>query len=385
MKKTLVSIVLGATQMLYAQNADPVMVLNKTIYQPGEKITINAQNFPNDGSQWMCHVRKGGNITAGQGRLDWTSYIYGNYTWETTANTPGEYQIVRVAGSYSGGYSVHAVADFRVGHVQNESSFIQWETKIPKGFPSIINGSITSLYAEDFEFSVPTKIKKIQLHGFVKNPSFNAIQFYIFEDNGNNTPNGTPEHGHKLAEGVLPLSSPALSFHKSNNLGGNGDRYYITIDMEKALSKPLHAQANKKYWIAVGVPTSSSQNGWYWQQVKDGKLSSANWYRNGFWSSTASHFSFSVEGSQIDQLHTSETHHSSDDTATIYPNPSQGIFHLHTTKTVKNIRVFDASGKNIPTEIKDHQILMTNAPIGVYYIKIEYTDGSTATQKVIRK
>lgn len=385
MKQTFLSIVLGATQVLYSQNTDPLMILNKTIYQPGEKIIVNAQNFPTDGTQWMCYVRKGGSITAGQGRLDWTGYISGNYTWETTANTPGEYQIVRVAGSYTGGYSVHAVADFRVGNVQNESSFIQWETKITKGFPSIIHSNTTRLYAEDFEFNVPTQIKKIQLHGFVKTPSFNAIHLYIFEDNGNNTPNATPEQGQRLTDVVLPLSSPALSFHKSNNLGGDGDRYYITVDIEKALATALNVEANKKYWIAFGVPASAPQNGWYWQQVKDGQLSNAQLYSNGFWSSVPYHFSFSIEGVQNNNLHTSEITHFSNDAVTVYPNPSQGVFHLRTTKTVKNIQVFDASGKNISAEMKDNKIHMINAPVGVYYINIQYTDGSTDTKKVFRK
>jgi len=68
----------------------------------------------------------------------------------------------------------------------------------------------------------------------------------------------------------------------------------------------------------------------------------------------------------------------------IYPNPTQGEINIKTDKKVKTTAVLDFSGKSVmKTDAAKPNI--SSLPKGTYLIQIEFTDGTFATEKVIKQ
>lgn len=71
-----------------------------------------------------------------------------------------------------------------------------------------------------------------------------------------------------------------------------------------------------------------------------------------------------------------------------YPNPSAGIVNIHIkSKTIKSIRSVNAAGVGydvLPVTTPDGATIdLTDQPNGIYHITIQYTDGTTDTQKIV--
>lgn len=68
----------------------------------------------------------------------------------------------------------------------------------------------------------------------------------------------------------------------------------------------------------------------------------------------------------------------------IYPNPTHGEVNIKTNKTIKLSIVTDISGK-VLMQNKDSKQDLSKFPAGMYLLKIEFTDGSTTTEKIIKE
>lgn len=68
----------------------------------------------------------------------------------------------------------------------------------------------------------------------------------------------------------------------------------------------------------------------------------------------------------------------------LYPNPTSGILNIESKSEIRNVALFDLSGRKI-SEFNSSQINISSLPKGIYLIKISTKDGKTTTKKVVKK
>ncbi|VFA43020.1 T9SS-dependent choice-of-anchor J family protein [Chryseobacterium indologenes] len=68
----------------------------------------------------------------------------------------------------------------------------------------------------------------------------------------------------------------------------------------------------------------------------------------------------------------------------IYPNPTTGKVNIKTDRKITATTVMDASGKTINID-KDGNTDISGLPKGTYLMKVDFSDGSSATEKIIRQ
>ncbi|ARN70710.1 endonuclease I [Nonlabens tegetincola] len=70
----------------------------------------------------------------------------------------------------------------------------------------------------------------------------------------------------------------------------------------------------------------------------------------------------------------------------IYPNPSQNSFLIQTTTPIKEVAIYDGTGRWIQNKtVENNSTINHNLQAGVYYLKITSTEGNTSTIKHIVK
>ncbi|NMR33666.1 T9SS type A sorting domain-containing protein [Chryseobacterium aquaticum] len=67
----------------------------------------------------------------------------------------------------------------------------------------------------------------------------------------------------------------------------------------------------------------------------------------------------------------------------IYPNPTKGEINIKTDKKIKSFTVFDLSGK-VLLQSSSEKLNISSFAKGTYLVKVEFADGSTKTEKVIK-
>lgn len=67
----------------------------------------------------------------------------------------------------------------------------------------------------------------------------------------------------------------------------------------------------------------------------------------------------------------------------IYPNPTKGEINIKTDKKIKSSTVFDLSGKVLLQTISE-KVNISSFTKGTYLLKVEFADGSTKTEKIIK-
>ncbi len=67
----------------------------------------------------------------------------------------------------------------------------------------------------------------------------------------------------------------------------------------------------------------------------------------------------------------------------IYPNPTKGEINIKTDKKIKSSTVYDLSGK-VLLQNNSEKINISSFAKGTYLLKVEFADGSTKTEKVIK-
>lgn len=68
----------------------------------------------------------------------------------------------------------------------------------------------------------------------------------------------------------------------------------------------------------------------------------------------------------------------------IYPNPTRGEINIKTDKKVKSISIIDISGK-ILKKTESGKTDITSLPKGAYLMQVEFSDGTSITEKIIKQ
>lgn len=68
----------------------------------------------------------------------------------------------------------------------------------------------------------------------------------------------------------------------------------------------------------------------------------------------------------------------------IYPNPTKGEINIKTDKKIKSSTVLDFSGKSVLKSTSD-RVDISSLPKGGYLLQVEFTDGTTTSEKVIKE
>lgn len=70
--------------------------------------------------------------------------------------------------------------------------------------------------------------------------------------------------------------------------------------------------------------------------------------------------------------------------ASIFPNPTKGEINIKTDKKIKSTTVLDISGKSVLKSTSDKADL-SSLPKGAYVVQVEFGDGTTTTEKIIKE
>lgn len=81
-------------------------------------------------------------------------------------------------------------------------------------------------------------------------------------------------------------------------------------------------------------------------------------------------------------LSTSEI--SSKTKTSISPNPTKGEVNIKTDKKIKSSTILDMSGKSV-MNTNSEKLNISSLPKGIYLIKVEFADGTSTTEKVIKE
>lgn len=68
----------------------------------------------------------------------------------------------------------------------------------------------------------------------------------------------------------------------------------------------------------------------------------------------------------------------------IYPNPTKGEVNVKTDKKIKSTSVIDMSGKTLTT-IESGNTDISTLPKGTYLMKVDFADGTSTTEKIIKQ
>lgn len=68
----------------------------------------------------------------------------------------------------------------------------------------------------------------------------------------------------------------------------------------------------------------------------------------------------------------------------IYPNPTKGEVNIKTDKKIKATSVVDMSGKTL-SRVESGNTDISSLPKGIYLMKVEFTDGTSTTEKIIKQ
>ena len=68
----------------------------------------------------------------------------------------------------------------------------------------------------------------------------------------------------------------------------------------------------------------------------------------------------------------------------LYPNPTNGIVNLLTDLEIKEVKIYNQLGQLVSIQ-KTSQISLSDVANGIYIFHIDFINGQTAKQKVIKK
>ncbi|MET3536616.1 T9SS type A sorting domain-containing protein [Chryseobacterium limigenitum] len=68
----------------------------------------------------------------------------------------------------------------------------------------------------------------------------------------------------------------------------------------------------------------------------------------------------------------------------IYPNPTKGEINIKTDKKIKSSTILDFSGKSVLKSTSD-RVDISSLPKGGYLLQVEFSDGTTTSEKVIKE
>jgi len=69
----------------------------------------------------------------------------------------------------------------------------------------------------------------------------------------------------------------------------------------------------------------------------------------------------------------------------VSPNPSTGVFNIKSSKKITNTQVVSVDGKSVSSTKSTENVDITNLPKGVYILNVTFEDGTSTTEKLIKK
>lgn len=138
----------------------------------------------------------------------------------------------------------------------------------------------------------------------------------------------------------------------------------------------------------VSTPSTSTAPYAAWQQVTINLDAYAGQtIRVGFQYMSSDKYMFMLDDVKITAtgvLATNETSKANAKTTNIYPNPTKGEINIKTDKKIKSSAVLDFSGKSVLKSTSD-KVDISSLPKGTYLVQVEFADGTTTTEKVIKE
>ncbi len=181
------------------------------------------------------------------------------------------------------------------------------------------------------------------------------------------------------------LISPAITLGANNNI--------LTLWV-KALSPAFVENYKIGVYVGNGTPTSAANftiiSGasalaapFTWQQVTQSlNAYSGQTVRIGIQYMSSDKYMFMVDDVKV-TTGTLATHEVSKSQTSIYPNPTKGEINIKTDKKIKSSTVFDLSGKTL-LQSTSEKVNISSFTKGTYLLKVEFADGSTKTEKIIK-
>ena len=69
----------------------------------------------------------------------------------------------------------------------------------------------------------------------------------------------------------------------------------------------------------------------------------------------------------------------------IFPNPTKGIINVSTTKKIKTLTVYDAAGRLLTKVYNSDKVDISSYAKGVYYLQVDFMEGSSIREKIIKE
>jgi len=184
-----------------------------------------------------------------------------------------------------------------------------------------------------------------------------------------------------LAHFYLDASNPGLLKKVQNKT------IEITVDLELAGKELILEAKSNFYWVAfapvVAAESLSEDKVWYWYEGFGPGYDTLVW-NNGDteWSNNdVGAMAFSIEGKEtalsIPKLGVGTI------TATIYPNPSNGIFKITALKEITAVSVYSTTGQ-LMLQNTSEIIDLSAFPKGIYFATVTYNDGTKNSGKLIK-
>ncbi|MBK1894596.1 T9SS-dependent choice-of-anchor J family protein [Chryseobacterium paridis] len=241
-----------------------------------------------------------------------------------------------------------------------------------------------------------------------------AMAFQIFNPSASNATNNltpipgvdeevrnfTPHGGQKMAVSWAAVVTPTIT---ANNdwlvsppitLGAGGNQLSLWV---KALSPDYVENYKIGVYIGSGTPTSAANftiiSGASpsvapyaaWQQVTQSlDTYSGQTIRIGIQYMSDNRYMFMVDDVKVTTGTLSTSEVSSKTQTSIYPNPTKGEIEIKTDKKIKSVSIFDVSGRSVlkTTSAKPN---LSSFSKGTYLMQVEFADGTSSTEKVIKE
>lgn len=134
-------------------------------------------------------------------------------------------------------------------------------------------------------------------------------------------------------------------------------------------------------FIIISSPLIATQN---WQQITyDLNAYGGQSIRVGIQCISTDGYMFMVDDVKITTA-TLSTNEVSKSKTSIFPNPTHGEINIRTDKKIQLSTILDASGKKVMTADSE-MVNISSLPKGIYLLQVEFADGSTSREKIIKE